>query len=53
MVKPAMPYLDIISDARTLAPHHPLACYQVRLAFLFDNPCSELTFYARSRVNSR
>ena len=33
MVKPAMPYLDIISDARTLAPHHPLACYQVSLAF--------------------
>lgn len=29
MVKPAMPYLDIIADARILAPHHPLACYQV------------------------
>lgn len=29
MVKPALPYLDILSDARTLAPHHPLACYQV------------------------
>jgi hypothetical protein len=29
MVKPAMPYLDIISEARTLAPNHPLACYQV------------------------
>jgi len=29
MVKPALPYLDIISDAAELAPNHPLACYQV------------------------
>lgn len=29
MVKPALPYLDIISDAAKLAPDHPLACYQV------------------------
>ncbi|KAF9263271.1 tetrapyrrole biosynthesis, porphobilinogen synthase [Marasmius fiardii PR-910] len=29
MVKPALPYLDIISDAADLAPDHPLACYQV------------------------
>ncbi|KAG0707344.1 hypothetical protein DFH29DRAFT_896964 [Suillus ampliporus] len=29
MVKPALPYLDIISDAAQLAPDHPLACYQV------------------------
>lgn len=29
MVKPAMPYLDIIADAAELAPDHPLACYQV------------------------
>ncbi|KAI0930227.1 Aminolevulinate dehydratase, variant 2 [Taiwanofungus camphoratus] len=29
MVKPAMPYLDIIRDAAQLAPDHPLACYQV------------------------
>lgn len=29
MVKPALPYLDIIADAATYAPHHPLACYQV------------------------
>lgn len=29
MVKPAMPYLDIMSEARTLAPDLPLACYQV------------------------
>jgi porphobilinogen synthase len=29
MVKPALPYLDIISDAVELASDHPIACYQV------------------------
>lgn len=29
MVKPALPYLDIIADAARLTPDHPLACYQV------------------------
>lgn len=29
MVKPALPYLDILSDAAQLTPDHPLACYQV------------------------
>ncbi|KAF5370791.1 hypothetical protein D9758_001952 [Tetrapyrgos nigripes] len=29
MVKPALPYLDIIGDAAQLAPDHPIACYQV------------------------
>lgn len=29
MVKPALPYLDIIADGTELAPNHPLACYQV------------------------
>lgn len=29
MVKPAMPYLDVISEASRIAPDHPLACYQV------------------------
>lgn len=29
MVKPAMPYLDIIADAAELTPNHPIACYQV------------------------
>jgi len=33
MVKPGMPYLDIISEARELAPNHPLAVYQVRNPF--------------------
>ncbi|KAG9012717.1 Aminolevulinate dehydratase [Tulasnella sp. JGI-2019a] len=29
MVKPALPYLDILASAAELAPNHPLACYQV------------------------
>ena len=29
MVKPAMPYLDIIADCASVAPDHPVACYQV------------------------
>jgi len=29
MVKPALPYLDILADAARIAPDHPLACYQV------------------------
>jgi porphobilinogen synthase len=29
MVKPALPYLDILADATKLAPDHPLAAYQV------------------------
>ncbi|SCV70052.1 BQ2448_1446 [Microbotryum intermedium] len=28
MVKPGLPYLDIISEARALVPNHPLAVYQ-------------------------
>lgn len=29
MVKPALPYLDIIADVAQLTPDHPIACYQV------------------------
>lgn len=29
MVKPSLPYLDIIASAAQLAPDHPIACYQV------------------------
>ena len=29
MVKPALPYLDVIQDAKELAQDHPLAAYQV------------------------
>lgn len=29
MVKPALPYLDIIADCAHVAPDYPVACYQV------------------------
>ena len=29
MVKPALPYLDVIQDAAELAKDYPIACYQV------------------------
>ena len=29
MVKPSLPYLDIISAVTELTPDHPVACYQV------------------------
>lgn len=29
MVKPSLPYLDVISDCTAVAPDHPVACYQV------------------------
>ena len=29
MIKPGLPYLDIIADAAQIAPDHPLAVYQV------------------------
>lgn len=29
MIKPGLPYLDIISDSASLCPDHPVAVYQV------------------------
>ena len=29
MVKPSLPYLDVIVDASEIAKDHPIACYQV------------------------
>lgn len=29
MVKPSLPYLDVIADASGIAKDHPIACYQV------------------------
>ena len=29
MVKPSLPYLDVIADAAQLAADYPIACYQV------------------------
>jgi porphobilinogen synthase len=29
MVKPGYPYLDVVKEAFHIAPHHPIAVYQV------------------------
>ncbi|KAJ7780514.1 hypothetical protein DFH07DRAFT_865108 [Mycena maculata] len=46
MVKPAMPYLDIIADAAQLAPDHPLACYQVSGEFAMVHAGAKAGVYA-------
>ncbi|KAJ6587066.1 hypothetical protein DFH09DRAFT_244801 [Mycena vulgaris] len=46
MVKPAMPYLDIIADAAQLAPNHPLACYQVSGEFAMVHAGAAAGVYA-------
>ncbi|KAJ7346775.1 hypothetical protein DFH08DRAFT_745336 [Mycena albidolilacea] len=46
MVKPAMPYLDIISDAAQLTPDHPLACYQVSGEFAMVHAGAAAGVYA-------
>jgi delta-aminolevulinic acid dehydratase/porphobilinogen synthase len=49
MVKPALPYLDILAEARDqLAPHHPLACYQVR----FPTRPTEIHMLTMSKTRS-
>uniref|UniRef100_A0A0K3CBJ4 Delta-aminolevulinic acid dehydratase n=1 Tax=Rhodotorula toruloides TaxID=5286 RepID=A0A0K3CBJ4_RHOTO len=45
MVKPAMPYLDIMREARELAPNHPLACYQVSGEFAMLHAGAEAGVY--------
>jgi len=45
MVKPALPYLDIINDAAQLAPDHPLACYQVSGEFAMVHAGAEAGVY--------
>ncbi|KAJ7783328.1 hypothetical protein B0H16DRAFT_1403900 [Mycena metata] len=46
MVKPAMPYLDIIADAAQIAPDHPLACYQVSGEFAMVHAGAAAGVYA-------
>ncbi|KAJ7268840.1 hypothetical protein B0H12DRAFT_1178910 [Mycena haematopus] len=46
MVKPAMPYLDILADAAQLAPDHPLACYQVSGEFAMVHAGAAAGVYA-------
>ena len=45
MVKPALPYLDIISDCAQLAPDYPVACYQVSGEFAMIHAGAEKGIY--------
>ncbi|KAJ6625483.1 hypothetical protein B0H10DRAFT_612161 [Mycena sp. CBHHK59/15] len=46
MVKPAMPYLDVLADAARLVPDHPLACYQVSGEFAMVHAGAAAGVYA-------
>jgi len=46
MVKPSLPYLDIIADAAQLAPDHPIACYQVSGEFAMVHAGAKAGVYA-------
>lgn len=45
MVKPALPYLDIMSDAARIVPDHPVACYQVSGEFAMIHAGAEKGIY--------
>jgi len=34
MIKPSLPYLDLVADASEIAKDHPIACYQVSGEFV-------------------
>lgn len=50
MVKPTLPYLDILSEARSLAPDHPLACYQVSGEFAMIHAGARAGVYELRRM---
>ena len=50
MVKPTLPYLDIVSEARDLAPDHPLACYQVSGEFAMIHAGAKAGVYELRRM---
>jgi porphobilinogen synthase len=50
MVKPALPYLDIISDATQIAPDHLIACYQVSGEFAMIHAGAAAGVYALKTV---
>ncbi|EPQ28879.1 uncharacterized protein PFL1_03680 [Pseudozyma flocculosa PF-1] len=50
MVKPTLPYLDILSEARDLAPDHPLACYQVSGEFAMIHAGARAGVYELRRM---
>ena len=50
MVKPALPYLDVIQDAKQLAEDHPLACYQVSGEFAMIHAGAKAGVYELRRM---
>lgn len=50
MIKPTLPYLDIVSEARDLAPDHPLACYQVSGEFAMIHAGAKAGVYELRRM---
>ncbi len=50
MVKPTLPYLDIVAEARDLAPDHPLACYQVSGEFSMIHAGAKAGVYELRRM---
>lgn len=50
MVKPTLPYLDIVAEARDLAPDHPLACYQVSGEFAMIHAGAKAGVYELRRM---
>lgn len=50
MVKPTLPYLDIISEARSIAPDYPLACYQVSGEFAMIHAGARAGVYELRRM---
>lgn len=50
MVKPMLPYLDVIGDARELAPNHVLAAYQVSGEFAMLHAGAKAGIYDLRRM---
>lgn len=50
MVKPTLPYLDILAEARELVPDHPLACYQVSGEFAMIHAGAKAGVYELRRM---
>lgn len=50
MVKPTMPYLDVLSEARQLAGDVPLACYQVSGEFAMIHAGARANVYELRRM---
>ena len=50
MVKPGLPYLDIVSEARELAPNHPIAIYQVSGEFAMLHAGAKAGVYELRRM---